>query len=131
MEVREMYKNFQEFSNQDALTFGCKVIKIVEEKKLKPVRIRVVKDHDIVFQYLMDGKKSDEWLNKKQHMVEETHHASLHVFEHHEDYPTIDVACGGGYPLFINHEYRGCFIVSGLDHIDDHKLILEALGEAV
>ena len=129
-----MYKNFESFTNEDAFRFGCKVVELVNEKGCKNVRIRVVKDGDIVFQYKMNGKVGDLWLDLKQHTVEETQQSSLYVFEHQEEYPKLVeesmktyAICGGGYPLYINHEYHGCFIVSGLDHLDDHGLIIEAI----
>ena len=127
-----MYKNFAKFTNEDAWHFGEEVQNIIKQRQLKPVRIRVVKDGDIIFQYMMEGKKGDEWLNKKQRTVEHTHQSSLYVYNHQQYYPEFlkeDYAiCGVGYHLLIENVYRGCLIVSGLDHQEDHKLILEALG---
>lgn len=127
------YKDFQTFTNTDAYQFGLAVVHIVESNQLKPVRIRVVKDGDIVFQYMMEGKKGDLWLNKKQRTVEKTHQASLYVFNHQDEYKELDeetyAICGGGYPLFINGEFHGVLIVSGLRHDEDHELILKALKE--
>ncbi|MCD8028145.1 MAG: hypothetical protein LUF02_05700 [Erysipelotrichaceae bacterium] len=56
---------FQIFNHSDALTFGLKVINKIQQNHLKPVRIRVLYDNDIIFQYMMDGKKDDKWLNMK------------------------------------------------------------------
>lgn len=127
------YIDFKTFTNTDAYRFGLTVVSIIEKEKLKPVRIRVVKDGDIVFQYMMEGKKGDLWLNKKQRTVEKTHQSSLYVFDHQDDYKELDeetyAICGGGYPLFINGEYHGVLIVSGLRHDEDHALILRALKE--
>lgn len=127
------YIDFKTFTNTDAYRFGLAVVGMIEKEKLKPVRIRVVKDGDIVFQYMMEGKKGDLWLNKKQRTVEKTHQSSLYVFDHQDDYKELDEEtygiCGGGYPLFINGEYRGVLIVSGLRHDEDHALILRALKE--
>ena len=33
--------------------------------------------------------------------------------------------CGGGYPLIVNDELKGCFCVSGLAHDEDHDLIVQ------
>lgn len=35
----------------------------------------------------------------------------------------------GGYPLYVEDELRGCFVISGLDYRDDHQLIVTALKE--
>ena len=126
------YIQFNEFNNKMAYEFAYHVLDIISEEQLNPVRIRVVFDNDIVYQYMMDGKKGDLWLNRKQKTVEETHESSLHVWLHQDKYPhMIDnesyAVCGGGYPLIINNEFRGTFIVSGLAHQEDHQLILDAI----
>lgn len=129
-----MYITFKQFTNNDALKFGLKVLEIVEKEELKNVRIRVKYDGDIVFQYLMDGKKGEEWLNRKENTVMESGHSSMYVFEHADEYLYMQdndnyVVCGGGYPLIVNNELRGCFCVSGLAHDEDHDLIVRALKE--
>lgn len=122
---------FQEFRNSDALTFGLKVVNKIQQNQLKPVRIRVVYENDIIFQYMMDGKKDDKWLNKKQRTVLETKHSSLYVYEHQDEFQLDDsyAICGGGYPLIVNGELKGVFIVSGLRHDEDHQLIVDVLKE--
>ena len=99
-----MYITFKQFTNNDALKFGLKVLEIVEKEELKNVRIRVKYDGDIVFQYLMDGKKGEEWLNRKENTVMESDHSSMYVFEHADEYLYMQdndnyVVCGGGYPV--------------------------------
>lgn len=126
------YIQFKTFDNQKALEFSSHVLDIVSEKQLNPVRIRVVYDHDIVYQYMMEGKKGDMWLNRKQKTVEETKESSLYVWQHQDKYPHMinhdDYAvCGGGYPLYIENEFKGVLIVSGLAHTDDHQLIIDAI----
>jgi len=129
-----MYKRFKEFHNTDALAFGLKVLEIVHRKQLKPVRIRVFYDGDVVFQYLMDDKKGEEWLIRKQNTVFKTGHSGMYVYEHAEEYKELEnddnyVICGGGYPLYIDDTLKGAFIVSGLAHDEDHQLIVDALNE--
>ena len=121
-------------TNEIALQFGLTVIEIVKKKALNPVRIRVVLDGDVVFQYMMEGKKGDEWLDRKQRTVERTHRSSLDVFNHSYDYKELlddhrYAVCGGGYPIIIDGVYRGTFIVSGLEHTQNHQLIVDALKE--
>lgn len=130
--AQEQKYQFESFTHADALQFGLNVVKIVEEKGLKPVRIRVNYEGDSVFQYFMDGKKGDEWVVRKEKTVLESGHASLYVFEHPEEFPTMSMEsgyaiCGGGFPLIVKGELKGVLIVSGLAHDEDHQLIIEAM----
>lgn len=123
---------FNEFTHEDALQFGLNVLEVVKEEKLKNVRIRVTCDNDIVFQYLMNDKNGEMWLNRKEKTVMESGHSSLYVFQNQDQYKhMLDndeyAVCGGGFPLIINGELRGTLITSGLDHEEDHMLIIKAL----
>lgn len=129
--------SFQSFVNHDAYKIGKMIVEKVEKEQLKNVRIRIVYHGDIVFQYLMDGKHGDMWLNRKQKTVETFHHSSYYVFMKNEEthmYQEYEndetmVICGGGFPLIVNHEICGCFVVSGLEHNEDHQLIVDVLRE--
>lgn len=125
---------FTKFNNEDALTFGLKVIEISKQENLKPLRIRVVKDDDIIFQYLMSGKTGVLWLDRKANTVIKTKRSSLFVYKHQEKFKEIlndenYAICGGGYPLIIDDQFRGVFCVSGLEHDQDHNLIVKVLKE--
>ena len=125
---------FSKFNNEDALTFGLKVIEIAKQENLKPLRIRVIKDDDIIFQYLMSGKTGVLWLDRKANTVIKTKHSSLFVFNHQEKFKEIlndenYAVCGGGYPLIIDDQFRGVFCISGLEHDQDHNLIVKVLKE--
>lgn len=37
--------------------------------------------------------------------------------------------CGGGYPLIVADEFKGVFCISGLQHYEDHALIVRVLNE--
>ncbi|MEG0367659.1 MAG: heme-binding protein, partial [Coprobacillus sp.] len=107
-------------------------IKIIKQEKLKNIRIRVVHHNDIVFQYLMDGKAGQMWLDRKENVVLEAKHSSLYVFHHQDRYQhMIDndkyAVCGGGFPLIENNQVTGAFCISGLAHEEDHDLIIKAL----
>lgn len=131
LQIESVY-SFEDFTNDRALDFGLTVLKIVEEKNLKNVRIRVKYDGDIVFQYLMNGKKSQMWLDLKEKTVMDSGHSSLYVAQQIEHYAymkdsTDYAVCGGGFPLIVKGELKGAFCVSGLTDTEDHQLILEAL----
>ncbi|MCF0115210.1 MAG: heme-binding protein [Erysipelotrichaceae bacterium] len=129
--------SFESFNHEDAYRVGALVIDRVKRDNLKPVRIRVVLKGDIVFQYLMDGKAGDMWLNRKQKTVEAFGHSSYYIAcvnketQEYESYRTDDtmVICGGGFPIIVNHEIVGSMMVSGLADHEDHQLIVDALRE--
>ena len=110
--------SFDHFDAEDAYCIGNEIVK----KTTQPVRIRIVLDGDIVFQYLMPGKKGVEWLDRKQNTVERYQHSTYYVFLDQEE------RHGGGFPLIIKGELRGCVIISGLAHDEDHQLIIDVLG---
>ena len=35
--------------------------------------------------------------------------------------------CGGDFPLYVNGEFRGAAIISGLPHLKDHALLCETV----
>lgn len=132
--MNEELITFSTFNHSDALDFGLRVIEIAKKEKLKPLRIRVSIDGDIVFQYLMDRKTSDLWLNRKENTVLKTKQSSMNVFNNQDFYKNIVddenyAICGGGYPLIVANEFKGVFCISGLEHYEDHALIVRVLKE--
>ena len=124
--------SFDSFTNDMAFTFASNVLEIVKNENLGPIRIRVLYNDDIVYQYMMEGKKGDMWLNRKQLTVLESNHSSLYAARHKEDYQyMVDndnyALCGGGFPLIVNGEVCGAFLISGLADSEDHRLIVESL----
>lgn len=133
-EWAEKEVQFDEFENEDALRFAWKTAAWAAHNRTKPLGIRITKDGLLIVQYLMDGKKEDNWLKRKERTVLESGHASLYVYEHADAYPQMkdnDNYCvgGGGYPLIIRGELRGSVCVSGLVHTEDHALIVRMLQE--
>lgn len=126
------YIRFKEFTNDLAWSFVKEAVTLVKENHLKPLRIRVRYEGDLVAQYLMRGKKSEEWLDRKEKTVMKTGKASIEVWENPSEYPEIReedgyAVCGGGYPLYVNDSLKGAFVISGLEHTEDHALIVRIL----
>ena len=90
-EVLQLEKelSFQEFNNHDAYQLGQIIVDHIEKNHLKNVRIRIVLDKDIVFQYLMDGKKGVIWLDRKQKTVEKYGHSSYYIYLENEEKKTL------------------------------------------
>lgn len=131
----EKQLSFHSFNNEDAYHIALSIVDRVKDHHLKNIRIRVVFNNDIVFQYLMDGKAGDIWLNRKQKTVEMFQHSSYYVFlenqengtyRQYEDDESLAI-CGGGFPIIVNQKVMGSIIVSGLAHDEDHQLIVETL----
>lgn len=124
----------ENFHHGLSLDFAIKAQQIVKEEKLKPIGIRITYHDLLVFQYLMDGKKEDNWLKRKERTVLESGHSSYYVYCHQDDYASwINddryAICGGGYPIIENNECVGAICISGLKHEDDHHLIIRILKE--
>ena len=130
-EVLQLEKelSFQEFNNHDVYQLGQIIVNHIEKNQLKNVRIRIVLDGDIVFQYLMDGKKGVVWLDRKQKTVEKYGHSSYYIYLENEENEKDEslIICGGGFPLIIQNELRGSILVSGLAHDEDHQVIVDCL----
>lgn len=130
---QEKEYSFSQFTHEDAFFVGKTIIDDVLNNKEKPVRIRITLNNDIIFQYLMEGKKGEEWLNKKQKSVEQFHHSSYYLYllnqENHQydDLKGDYAICGGGFPITVNNQVIGCICVSGLQHEQDHQLIIDSL----
>lgn len=127
--------SFQSLTNEDLMIISMSIVKRVQRENLKNVRIRAVLNHDIIFQYLMNDKSGDVWLNRKQRTVEHFGHSSYYIYKvneetgQYEEYKDNEefVICGGGFPLIVQNQIVGSLIVSGLEHDQDHQLIIDAL----
>lgn len=128
---------FEKFDNEDAYQIGCKLVEKVKNENLKNIRIRVVLGCDIVFQYLMNGKSGDTWLNRKQNTVELFKQPSYQVWQENETSHCYEqyvnderyAICGGGYPIVVDDNMIGSIIVSGLAHDEDHQIIVDVINE--
>ena len=49
--------SFDSFDNEDAYHIAGSIVKRIKEEKMKNIRIRVVLNDELVFQYLKNGKK--------------------------------------------------------------------------
>jgi len=89
----------------------------------------------LILHYLMDGKKDSNWMHRKEKTVLDSGHSSLYTFltvnseykiwKEEDDY----AVCSGGFPIIENGVLNGVICVSGLEHFQDHNLIVEVLNE--
>lgn len=129
--------SFDSFNNEDAYNIASYIVRRIKKEKLKNLRIRVVLNDEIVFQYLMEGKKGDIWLNRKQRTIEKFRHSGYYLFLENEEHGTYKdyendeslVICGGSFPIIVNDQMIGSIIVSGFTHEEDHQIIVDVLKE--
>lgn len=137
LRLLETELSFDQFSHADALALAMSIISRVKSEGKKPVGIRITLRGILVFQYLMDGKKNDIWLLKKEKTVALCGHSSHYAYLNHEadgSYSELanDESCaltGGGFPIFEQGTMIGIISVSGLTSEEDHQLITDALKE--
>lgn len=129
-----------EWDQITAVEFGEHLKKKATEKNLA-VAIAIFFNSQRVYHVGLPGSAqlNDEWVMRKVHTVEMTHHSSLALRvkadalglqEEEFGFASGHLAiCGGGFPLFTKGEFVGIAIVSGLPHEEDHLLITETLSE--
>lgn len=135
---QEAKLQFDEFKHEDALNLALLINEEVKNNYEKPVGIRVVHQGLEVFHFLMNERKRPAtWLVRKAKTVNESGHSSLYTFLKMEAEPKFKAwqgddnyaICGGGFPLIENGEVTGSICVSGLEHWDDHAVIVKCLKQ--
>ena len=117
---------FDSFDFNDAYALGS-ALRAAGEKAPKPIAVRIVLDGMILYQSFLPGTDAtnNNWMDKKQRTVQLTGTTSLRAaverelygakapWQHDEEHYAF---CGGGFPLYVNGEFRGAAIISGLPH---------------
>lgn len=134
--LQEQQLQFHEFSHELALKIGLKAVEKIQARQQKDIGIRIVYQGLLVFQYLMNQKKEDQWLKRKENTVLTIGHASLYAHVVKEPYLHLAgdehyALGGGGFPIIENGEVKGAICISGLEHTQDHALIVEILQEVI
>lgn len=129
---------FSEFSNQIALEFAAEVERIINAESDKPVAVRVTLDEQTILDYRTNKRQGSGWLTRKVKTVIKAQHSSMFVFLNQTKDPFQNwigdesyAVCGGGFPLYINDQLRGVLAVSGLNHQDDHRVLVTALNKII
>ena len=140
--MQEEILQFSSFTNADAWELGNMVIQ--EAKRLGltvAVRIRLNNGYT-VFQYGMDGTNllNEQWMTRKENTVKTLEESSLRFcmnlranqesLEDHFLDPREYAACGGGFPIRVEEVgVIGTIVVSGLDHVSDHGLLVKCISK--
>ncbi|MFV0555562.1 MAG: heme-binding protein [Lactovum sp.] len=130
---QEKKLQFQYFSNALAYDIANKILDKIKKQGLKAVRIQISYKEEIIFYYLMDGKSKSKWLERKTKTVIDSGHSSLYTMfdDNYRDWRENPNYCtaGGAFPIIENHQVKGAIAVSGLEHWEDHQIIIEVLEE--
>lgn len=131
---------FPRFTNRDALSLGCFIANLADNKGLDmAIAIRKI-NGNIVFQYCSPGTtlNNENWMRRKFNTVSLTEGCSLRAWASsllkkqdlaaqgldEKDY----ALCGGGFPIRLaSGELVGVLTVSNLPHLEDHAFLVEAL----
>lgn len=132
---------FFSFSREDALKLGLSLVEKAGRFR-QGVAVAIEVNGLRVFQYVAEGaaKHNVDWLQRKVNTVNQFGKSSLHVWAEFADkgltmeeerLPHMEFAlCGGGFPLNVRGVGPvGVIAVSGLPHMDDHQVIVDALNE--
>lgn len=139
--IQEERYQFLAFTREDALRLGtllCEVAKRFHQGVAVAIEINGLR----VFQHVTEGagKHNVAWLQRKINTVNQFGKSSLRLWAEFaqnnvtmedERLPEMDFAlCGGGFPLNVRGVGQvGVIAVSGLPHLDDHQVIVDALLE--
>ncbi len=132
------------FSNSDAVDLGLIAVSLGRERGL-PIVVEIRGLEQVLFRAALDGSSvaNDSWIARKARLVEELGHSTLYyrlehdaagkTFTEHTGLSEDDYAAhGGGVPIMVRGSGGGVsrvgvILVSGLPHLDDHALAVEAL----
>ena len=142
LEMQEEILQFSSFTNADAWELGNMVIQEATRLGLTvAVRIRLNNGYT-VFQYGMDGTNllNEQWMTRKENTVKTLEESSLRFcmnlranqesLEDHFLDPREYAACGGGFPIRVEEVgVIGTIVVSGLDHVSDHDLLVKCISK--
>ena len=144
LEMQEEILQFSSFTNADAWELGTMVV--MEARRLGvsiAVRIRLNNGYT-VFQYGMDGTNlyNEQWLTRKENTVRTLEQSSLRLYMSlRETQETLEerflnpneyAACGGGFPIRVEEVgVIGSIVVSGLDHVSDHDLLVKCISKCL
>ena len=127
--------DFNEFLHAQALEMGLEAVRLVKERQWRRIGVRIILHDVLVFQYLMDGKNEDNYLQGKINVVKETGLSSDEVFNRSAEFEQLlDKAeycvSGGAVPIIVKGELYGVIAISGMTQEKDHELAVEVLKNA-
>ena len=127
--------DFNEFLHAQALEMGLEAVRLVKERQWRRIGVRIILHDVLVFQYLMDGKNEDNYLQGKINVVKVTGLSSDEVFNRSSEFEQLSdkeeyCVSGGAVPIIVKGEVYGVIAISGMTQEKDHELAMEVLKNA-
>ena len=127
--------DFHEFLHAQALEMGLEAVRLVKERQWRRIGVRIILHDVLVFQYLMDGKNEDNYLQGKINVVKETGLSSDEVFNRSAEFEQLldkveYCVSGGAVPIIVKGEVYGVIAISGMTQEKGHELAMEVLKNA-
>lgn len=142
LEEQEKTLQFSEFTNETALEIGLALIEKAK-KEDKKIAVNITRNGQQLFHYAFEGTApdNDQWIAKKNNVVYRFSRSSLYIgtflkiegksieekfhISSFEFFPF-----GGAFPIIVkNVGVIGTITVSNLAPEEDHKMVIEAIGE--
>ena len=142
LEMQEEILQFSHFTNSDAWELGNMLVADAAKRGARPLISIRLNNGYTVFQYAFDGTAphSQQWIERKFNTVKEVEKSTLHfnmllqkteeTLEDLFEEPGRYTATGGGFPIRVEEVgVIGGIMVSGLDLISNHDLIVKCVGK--
>ncbi|MBL0370507.1 heme-degrading domain-containing protein [Rhizobium sp. KVB221] len=141
LKKQEQLAQFQTFTEETAFDLGSVIFGIARAKRA-PVVVNIRTSDRVLFHAAMPGATpdNDNWVRRKSNTVLRYHQSSLLfgdtlALKGREINPDMGIGLmdyaghGGSFPVRIRKScVVGAITVSGLPQLDDHRMIVEALG---
>ncbi|MFI7609345.1 heme-degrading domain-containing protein [Micromonospora sp. NPDC049366] len=141
LQEQEERLQFDRFDHDDAWELGSRLVGMARERNLS-VTVDIRLGDQQLFHCALPGTTADndDWIERKIRVVRRFGHSSYLVGQSYRDrgttfeqQPHLDparyAAHGGCFPIILRGTGPvGTVTVSGLPQLDDHRLVVEALG---
>lgn len=142
LEEHELRLQFASFDNDDAWLLGCLLVTLARERRL-PITIDIRRHGHQLFHCARPGTtpENDAWIQRKVRVVNRFSASSYLVGRRLAEAgkaldaaqgvdPARYAAHGGAFPIRIRGVgVVGTITVSGLAQVEDHALVVEAIGQ--
>ncbi|MFI6263640.1 heme-degrading domain-containing protein [Micromonospora sp. NPDC051006] len=141
LQEQEERLQFDRFDHNDAWDLGDRLVRLARERG-HSVTVDIRLGDQQIFHYALPGTTADndDWIERKIRVVRRFGHSSYLVGQSYRDRgttfeeqshlePARYAAHGGCFPIILRGTGPvGTVTVSGLPQLDDHRLVVEALG---
>ena len=142
LEKQEEMLQFSHFDNVDAWELGSMIVADAKKNEYAIATSIRLNNGFAVFQYGCEGSSLDNqfWMTRKSHSVMRKEMSSLRLyatlkatgetmescFLNQDEY----ACCGGGFPIRVKGVgVIGTVMVSGLNHIADHNMLIKCISQ--